>query len=180
MTTGKRQPCPLLPVPDRVMSASDTRKFGKDRGEEFYLAALTYAQSLWLENFPARALLLLNRAMGADLGEQAEVLVEHPVPYRAVAWILRNHFEEEFIGNPRRHWQHLATRMSGPRPELRTWRAWACWALARRWMPEMPADEKQIAEEGVVEPTLRMIEEEIGSRGWDREVSEWKAALAGE
>lgn len=179
MNLGDREPCPFLPVPERKVTAIDTRRLGSDRGEVFYLTALNYAQSLWLERLPARALLLLNRAMGAGLRKDATILVEHPVPYRAVAWILQHREDGEFIGNPRRHWQHLATRMSGPRPELRAWRAWACWALARRWMPEMPADEKQISEEGTEEPTLDRIESEIRDRGWDAELEEWKMALSG-
>ncbi len=45
---------------------------------------------------------------------------------------------------------HLPTRMVEPRKVLRTWRAWDCRALACRVFPEMPADEEQIAGEGVL------------------------------
>mgnify|MGYP007032627570 CR=1 FL=1 len=31
--------------------------------------------------------------------------------------------------------------MSGPRAELRTWRAWACWRMACVALPDLPADE---------------------------------------
>jgi hypothetical protein len=152
--------CPFLPVPERVLGAEHTRSLGKDRSGRFYLAALEYGHSLWLQGFPARGILLLNRAMGCALEEEGALLEKWPIPYEAMLWILRNHrVGEDFIGNPRRHWQHLATRMApGPRAELRTWRAWACWYLACRELPEMPADEVQIREEGVVEPTLGEIE----------------------
>ncbi len=177
MTERNLEPCPFLPMPSRRMSAADTKKLGGSRDAVFYRTALEYAQSLWLERLPARALLLLNRAMGADLGGEEEVLGDYPIPYRAVIWILRNRLEEDFIGNPRRHWQHLATRMSGPRPDLRTWRAWACWALAREALPDFPADEKQIREEGIVEPSLEEISASLEKLGFPGEVEEWKGAL---
>ena len=146
-------PCPFLPEPAEELHANCLEAHGTRRDAAFYRTALHYAQSLWLQGFPARAILLLNRAMGCELtGAEA-----HPLPYAAVVWLLQNHGSEQFIGNPRRHWQHLATRMSGPRAELRTWRAWACWRLACVALPHLPADEEQIAREALCEPA----EEEI-------------------
>jgi hypothetical protein len=169
--------CPFLPVPDEVLTAACLHEFGDTRGPDFYLAALQYAQSLWLQGFPARALLLVNRALGCELNEKDPVLDAWPLPYRAVAWLLRHRRPEQFIGNPRRHWQHLATRMSGPRAELRTWRAWACWHLARTAMPELPADETQIAREAVREPKEAEIAAHLWQRGLPGEVEIWRAAL---
>src|SRR5262245_36824370 len=104
-------PCPWLPVPEGKLTAASLDTHGPARCADFYLSALRYAQSLWREGFPARALLLVNRALGCEFSGDEPVLREWPLPYRAVAWLLRNHLPEQFIGNPRRHWQHLATRM---------------------------------------------------------------------
>ncbi len=169
-------PCPFLPVPDRMLTAACLHEFGQDRGADFYFAALSYAQSLWLQGFPARALLLVNRALGCELGGTEPVLAAWPLPYRAVTWLLRHRRTDQFIGNPRRHWQHLATRMSGPRAELRTWRAWACWSLARVVMPDLPADGEQIVREGVREPQEEELAAQLARLGLPGEVDEWRAA----
>jgi hypothetical protein len=178
MESSPMPPCPFLPLPDTVLTAACLHDFGPNRCPDFYLAALNYAQSLWLQGFPARALLLVNRALGCDLRGNESVLEAWPLPYRAVTWLLRNHRPEQFIGNPRRHWQHLATRMSGPRAEPRTWRAWACWWLARLAMPELPADEEQIAREGVREPEEDEIAAQLTRLGLPGEVEAWRAAIA--
>ncbi len=152
------------------------RRFGRgdeNRGAGFYHAALETAQSLWLQGLPAQALLQINRAMAADLDGDEEVLSEWPMPYAAAAWVMRQRREDQFIGNPRRHYQHLATRMVGPRKELRTWRAWACWALACRIFPEMPADREQIEREGVVEPSVDDIAGKLAVLGAHREAEAW-------
>lgn len=170
-------PCPFLPVPEEPLSAASVQVLGDDRGPDFYLAALNYAQSLWLQGFPARSILLLNRALGADLHGPEPLLRQWPLPYFGIVWLLRNHLPEQFIGNPRRHWQHLATRMSGPRAELRTWRAWACWRIARVVLPGDPADEKQLAEEGVVEPGEEEIAGHLTRLGHPGETDLWREAL---
>lgn len=169
--------CPFLPVPDRGLTAASVQALGDDRGPDFYLAALNYAQNLWLQGFPARAVLLLNRALGADLRCSEPVLHQWPLPYFGMVWLLRNHLPGQFMGNPRRHWQHLATRMSGPRAELRTWRAWACWRIARIVRPEDPADEKQIAGEGVREPGEEEIAGNLTRLGHPGEADLWREAL---
>ena len=170
-------PCPFLPIPQQPLDSGATRRFGKDRGPQFYLAALNYAQSLWLQGFPAQALLLINRALGAAVnGCEAEV-ESWPLPYKAAAWVMVHRGEDQFIGNPRRHYQHLATRMVEPRKEQRRWRAWACWSLARRIFPNYPADEVQIAEEGVVEPNNAIISQRLEQLGIAGEVNLWKEAL---
>lgn len=170
-------PCPFLPEADPALSAVSIRAAGSDRGERFYRLALACAQALWQKGLPAQAILLLNRAWSADLAKEAEVLGEWPPPYRALRWMLEQRGPEQFVGNPRRHFQHLATRMSGPRPEVRAWRAWACWAIARSVNPADPADEKQIAEEGIVEPDSDRIGERLESLGWEKEAAAWRSAL---
>lgn len=169
--------CPQLPVADPGLSAVSIRAAGEDRGEAFYVLALTCAQALWQKGLPAQAILMLNRAFSADLRGDEAGLINWPPPYAALRWILEHRREEDFVGNPRRHFQHLATRMSGPRPEVRSWRAWAGWAIARAVNPKDPADEKQIAEEETVEPELASIAESLERLGWSGEVEIWRKAL---
>ena len=149
-----RPACPLLPAADEVLTADVTRCLGRTYDGAFYLAALRYAQSLWREGKAAQCLLQLNKAMMADLTGGEEVLVAWPLPYAAKRWVIENRAPDEFLGNPVRHYQHLATRMSGPRAELRTWRAWACLHLAEAVLSgaEFPRDENQIAKEGLMIP----------------------------
>ncbi|SKB02237.1 Ribosomal protein S18 acetylase RimI [Prosthecobacter debontii] len=173
-------PHPLLPSIDRVYKAEEINAFGKDRGPAFYETCHLYAQSLWQIGFPAKCILLLNRALSAPLPGSEPVLQRLPLPYQAMAWLLLNRPEGQFIGNPRRHWQHLATRMVEPDKDLRTWRAWACWYLATEILPEseFPSDLEQIREEGVVEPTRAQIIEHLTRLSPADDVEQWHRALA--
>lgn len=170
---------PLLPEISRVYTAADIDSFGKDRGPAFYEMAHRYAQSLWRMGFPAKCILLLNRALSAPLAGHEEVLQRWPLPYRAMAWILINRPEGQFIGNPRRHWQHLATRMVPPNKELRTARAWACWYLAKEILPEaeFPGDHEQIRDEAVVEPALAQVEKGLRDLSPANDLEAWRDAL---
>lgn len=162
-----RGACPFLPEVGEVLTAETTRRFGGVYGVDFYLAALRYAQSLWLEGKPAQAMLQLNKAFLADLDGGEEVLAEWPLPYAAKGWLMANAPKDQFLGNPVRHYQHLATRMSGPRPELRRWRAWACFHLAESVLAggDYPRDEEQIAREQIAIPARESVLREIGERG---------------
>ncbi len=128
---------------------------------------------------PAQSLLMLNRAFGAKLEPETDagLLAENPIPYRAVVWILKHGESIGFIGNPRRHFQHLATRMSGHDPELRTARAWACWELAKAVNPNWPADHEQIQKESVIEPTRDVVAKNLAGQALPGEVDEWWRAL---
>lgn len=172
-------PCPLLPEINRLFKASDLDRFGKTRGPEFYETALQYAQSLWQTGFPAKSILLINRALSLPLDGAEPMLLRHPLPYRAAAWLLFERPEGQFIGNPRRHWQHLATRMVEPNKELRIWRAWACWYLAKTILPEeeYPSDMKQIREERVVEPTFSEIGRHLERLSPADDFERWTEAL---
>ncbi len=170
-------PCPYLPLPTEPLGPNTTRSLGGDRGPIFYEAALNYGHSLWLRGLPARGILLLNRAMGCDLDGSEAVLQRWPIPYEAMVWILQSRSIEDFIGNPRRHWQHLATRMVEPRKELRTTRAWACWYLSRLVLPDYPADELQIEREGVLEPRPEEIASRIEELGLPGELKVWRRAV---
>jgi RimJ/RimL family protein N-acetyltransferase len=179
MESNPFPPCPHLPVIDRAYTAEDIHQLGKDRSETFYGTALHYAQSLWLEGYPAKALLLVNRALSCRL-PGLSLQRDRARPYLAVAWMLHHRPEGLFIGNPRRHYQHLATRMVEPHKTLRTWRAWSCWYLAKQLLPETayPADEKQIREESIVEPARAVISQHLAELSPSDDVAAWEEALA--
>ncbi|MEN3941960.1 GNAT family N-acetyltransferase [Prosthecobacter sp. SYSU 5D2] len=174
------EPHPLLPPIDRLYRAEEINAFGKDRGAAFYETCHLYAQSLWRIGFPAKCILLLNRALSSPMPGTEPVFQKLPLPYQAMAWLLIHRPEGQFIGNPRRHWQHLATRMVEPHKELRTWRAWACWYLAKEILPEAeyPADLEQIREEGVVEPMHADIVANLTRLSPADDLARWQAALA--
>ena len=178
---AENPPCPLLPEIDRTITAADSRAMGKERGEAFYEFCHRYAQSKWMSGLPAQALLQLNKAMSADLRGDEAVLEERPIPYAVMAWILEQRPDRrgQFLANPRRHWQHYATRMSGPRAELRTWRAWACHAIAVRILAaeEFPDDEEQIANEGVAVPDLEEIRGQLVRLGLPGEAELWSGLV---
>jgi hypothetical protein len=145
--------CPHLPP----FPAGRAKTHGAARGAGFYVDALVFAQGFWLEGKPAQAILQLNRAFSADLREDDSVLEKWPWPYAALEWILECSADGKagFLGNPVRHFQHLATRMSGPRCEERVLRAWRCFHIARRVLAgkgDYPLDGRQIAREGIFIP----------------------------
>lgn len=183
--------CPFLPNPDRRFTADDIHALGTDRSERFYTTAMSYAQTLWLDGFPAKSLLLVNRAFSCVIPEVPLLRAKLPpgsgepgyygvMPYHAKAWIMQQRPADRFIGNPRRHYQHLATRMVGPHQELRTWRAWACWYLAKELLPEseFPSDPEQVRKEGVVKPTRAIIAERLAHWSPCDDVAAWEDALA--
>ncbi len=151
---------------------------GKDRSAAFYHTALNYAQSLWLAGFPAKTLLLINRALSCKLPEVA--LDGNGKPYHAVAWILLNRPADRFIGNPRRHYQHLATRMVEPHKELRAWRAWACWYLAKELLAEseFPPDMVQVRDELIIKPRRADIANQLKRLSPNDDVAAWESALS--
>ena len=164
-------PCPLLPEVSHAHGHMITRVHAPAKCSQFYLAAICYAQSLWREGKPAQAILQLNKAFMADMSGDEEVLVKHPPPYAVLVWFLANRPEGRFLGNPVRHFQHLATRVSGERKEVRSWRAWACFHLSRAVLPmdEFPPDEEQIAKEKIVFPGWGEVVGRIREMGWKGE-----------
>jgi len=168
-------PCPHLPTPRPGLDWRTLNAFGpKERGERFYDACLEYAHSLWLRKYAARAVLCLDRAMGADLRGDEPILADWPMPYAAMVWFMRHTPRDVFIGNPRVHFQHYADRMNDPRKDQRRWRAWACWALARRVLHGLPGDPRH----QVDEPTLDEIGERLRRHGLPGEAELWNAVLA--
>lgn len=168
--------CPHLPTP---RAGLDWRTLHIHRGDErrhdFYFACLEYGQSLWQRGLAARALLCLDRALGADLTGQEPVLRDWPLPYAAMAWCIAHTPDDVFIGNPRVHFQHYADRMNEPRREQRRWRAWACWALTRAVRPALPGDPRHV----VTEPTLAQIGDHLRQHGHPGETELWQQVLTG-
>lgn len=161
-------PCPWLPDVGEALDFSVTRRHGGEKGVEFYVDALRFAQSQWCAGKPAQAILQLNKAWMADLPADHPVFEAHPSPYRALVWILETASQRDcgYLGNPVRHFQHLASRMAGPRAELRAWRAWLCFHLAERVLnsTEYPRDGEQIAREGLWIPSYQRALNEVLDR----------------
>lgn len=166
--------CPLLPLPPARMDAGSLTAHGASRDADFFLTALTYGRFLWEHGQAARAILCLDRALGADLRGDEPVTRDWPLPYAALAWMLRHAPPDVFIGNPRVHYQHLADRMNEPRREQRRWRAWAGWAVTRRVRPEFGPDPKHL----VTEPTEAEIGRQLDRHGIPGERLLWESALA--
>ena len=144
--------------------------FRQCRDGAFYEAALLYAQSLWLEGKPAQAILQLNKAWSADLRQDEGVLDKWPSPYAALCWMYVHVKEESFLGNPVRHFQHLATRMPATEPAIRVWRAWACFHLSERLLGEnYPRDLDQIEKEELEIPAVNQVEQALDEYGWKHE-----------
>lgn len=160
--------CPWLPEVKEIHDFTLTRRHGNQRGPEFYQDALCYAQSQWISGKPAQAILQLDKAW------MAEYPGDHGHPYQALVWILRNaaNGNHGYLGNPVRHFQHLASRMSGPRSEIRSWRAWLCLHLAERTLPSgFPRDGRQLAREGLWVPGIARCLAAIHRLGWDGEIA---------
>lgn len=168
--------CPWLPEISGTHDFSLTRRHGDAKGADFYLDALRYAQSQWVSGKPAQAILQLNKAWTADLAEGGTCLEIHPSPYRALVWIMRTAAASGdcgYLGNPVRHFQHLASRMSGPRAEVRSWRAWLCFHLAEMSLErsKFPRDGVQIAREGLWIPGFQQALHQVSRMGWPGERS---------
>lgn len=166
--------CPHLPDPVETMDWRHLNAHRNKQGGAFFLTALRYGQQLWAQNLPARALLAVDRALYADLKGDEPELAAHPLPYAAIAWMVKNNPGDAFTGNARVHYQHLADRVRGEREEQKRWRAWAAWAIVRRVSPELPADPKHAVEE----PAESRIEKELTEHGVPGEVAMWRAAFA--
>jgi hypothetical protein len=118
---------------------------------------------------------MLNRAFSADLDGNEAILAAYPLPYAALRWILECHHPDYFLGNPRRHFQHLATRMVEPRQAIRSWRAWACWLIAGICWSEEAGDSGQLRREGIREPSESEIFRGLETWGLPGEAEHWRA-----
>lgn len=170
----------MLPSIERIYKAVEAKKYTltPTSPESDVLSYIEfrskYAQSKWMTGFPAQAILQINHIFGTTAPT-------YVMPYSATAWILnqRPDLYDQFIGNPTRHWQHYATRMSGENSELRKWRAWACRAISESILPleEFPIDEEQIKQEGIQIPSLELITSKIAELSSQEEVVLWQKEL---
>jgi hypothetical protein len=160
-------PCPHLPSVDQQLTADWTRVHHGKKDAAFYRATLEYGQSLWMEGKPAQAILQLNKAWSAELEGGESVLEQWALPYRALLWMMVRAPEDRFLGNPVRHFQHLATRVKGRDHERRSWRAWACFHLSMKVLPveAFPIDSHQVEREGLVIPEMEEVLVALGQRG---------------
>jgi hypothetical protein len=166
--------CPHLPAPRPGLDWRTLQVFrDQNRGADFYVACLEYGHSLWQRGFAARAILCLDRAMGADLRGDEAMLKDWPMPYAAMGWFIAHTPDDVFIGNPRVHFQHYAGRMNEPRREQRRWRAWASWAISRAVRPALAGDPRH----DIVEPTRDEIFAQLGTHGHLGEAGLWLSVL---
>jgi hypothetical protein len=172
-STNPNPPCPWLPEISVVYDFSLTRRHGHVKAAEFYYDALCYAQSQWTRGKPAQAILQLNKAWMSVLEIGEPILMICPAPYRALAWIIATAStgDHGYLGNPVRHFQHLASRISGRHSEIRSWRAWFCFHLAEKILDRarFPRDGEQIAREGLWIPGSQRVRNEISGKGWPGE-----------
>lgn len=136
---------------------------------QFYFTALQYGHTLWHKSHAGRAILAVTRALYADVPANDPILNDWPLPYVALAWIIKNHSSDDFPGNPRISFQHQATRLRGERQALRRARAWAVWAIIRKVRPSLPADDEQ----DFTAPTIEEIEKLLQEYGHPNEAALW-------
>lgn len=154
------------------MDWRDLAEHRDEPGAELYLRCLEYAQQLWLDDLPARALLAVDRALYCDVPADAAELRAYPLPYAAIGWMVSQP-TTAFTGNARVHYQHLADRVRGDRAYLKKWRAWAAWAVVRQARPDLPGDPRH----DVHEPSLADIAEGLRRHGLPTEARSWSEFL---
>jgi len=150
--------CPFLPTVSQVYRAGSPLR--PDNLEDQYYYRQRYAQSCLNIKKPAQALLHLNHALAIDLPDSW--FNQNPYPYKAIKWVVQHKSSgEEFLGNPVRHFQHLATRIPSHQPlaKLRSQRAWVCFHLSEAILSNntFPRDEEQIIKENLEIPSLEEI-----------------------
>ncbi|MBL4575816.1 MAG: hypothetical protein JKY51_06930 [Opitutaceae bacterium] len=155
------------------MNWKSLNELGKDRTIIFYQRCMQYGHCLWKKGFAARSILCLDRAFGAHLSGEEAFLKQWTLPYKALVWILETTHSTVFLGNTRVHFQHLADRLGEPRKAQRSGRAWACWLLTRKVLPELPSDPQHM----VSEPTEDEIIKQLHQNGIPGEVEIWQDAI---
>ncbi len=148
------QPCPHLPEISDPLPITHTREHREACGPDYSQACLELAQSLWQSGSPAQAILQLDKSF------MARTTNNLPLAYQAILWITQNSPPNQFLGNPVRHFQHLASRMNMQQPnaKLRIWRAWACLHLTEKFSTiTHPRDEDQIRKEDLTIPSIQQV-----------------------
>ena len=127
-------PCPYLPLPESRMTYRNLRNCPSP--DNLFDVACTYANYLWMQDRPARAILALCRAIYLAPTALQDGRIQ---PYKAFVWMIRNHSGSSFLGNPRISFVHQATRVAS-HERLKRNRAWALWYLAIKANPGFPPD----------------------------------------
>lgn len=160
-------PCPILPQIRHPLPIHHSRSHRLECSLAYYTACLELAQSRWMAQHPAQAILQLDKSMMALLTRDHPILERYPIPYVAIRWIMENAPPAGYLGNPVRHFQHLASRMSPrqPQPELRSYRAWACYHIASACLPATlyPQDHRQLLHENLRIPDLDETKKHLAS-----------------
>ncbi len=164
--------CPWLPAMAPDMTWRNLRSLRDAPPQDLYLALLRYTQKLWRVDSTARAILALDRALLIRLPNGDPILDEWPTPYAALHWMLTHHDGSSFLGNPRRHYQHLAGRVSGNDAERKRWVAWACWYISRQTLQGLEPDTLQ----NILEPAATDIASHLTQHGIAGEAQWWLAA----
>lgn len=165
---------PHLPVVTAKLNWEHTREHRQECGPSYYYACLELAQAYWLQGKQAQAILQINKAFLADVPEP-----EYPLPYAALGWLLEHRRAQEFLGNPVRHFQHLATRMTPPRKKLRIWRAWACFHISKKVLPadDYPVDTTQINKDKLVIPKIEQVLDALDALGVSGEYASFASLI---
>lgn len=145
-------PSPQLPNITHPLPITHTRTHRKNCGPEYLIACLELAQSLYRSGYPAQAILQLDKSFMANN-------INKTIIYKAIIWIIQNAPDNQFLGNPVRHFQHLATRMNMNQPNAnrRIWQAWACLHLTEKHSKKQhPRDNHQITTENLTIPTIKI------------------------
>jgi len=146
----KNPACPYLPSIAEPLAITHPKTHRADCDKEYFHACLELAQSLWRNGTPAQAILQIDKSFMADHSNDIHKC------YLSILWIIKHTPKEQFLGNPVRHFQHLASRMnlSQPNAELRIWRAWGCLHLTEKLSHIYPRDQQQIEKENLTIPTM--------------------------
>ena len=110
--------------------------------------------------------------MYCNVPTEAECLKDNPLPYAAIGWLVSQP-TEQFTGNARVHYQHLADRVKGDRAAQKKWRAWAAWAIVSQVRPDLQADPDHV----VTEPSNNEIRRALQLHGINGEVETWEKAI---
>jgi hypothetical protein len=142
--------CPWLPVDPRKLSFRNLREASPTAAPDTLntITTLAYANQLWVDGLPARAVLTLAKVLyaGPTVDESAENALAAAFPrrpYAAMSWMFRRWATdpELFWGNPRLSFEHQATRRKpDPDSTLFVTRAWAVCALLQTHRPDIPGD----------------------------------------
>ncbi len=164
-------PVPTLPNVTTKLTNTWTKQWRAECGTAYFLACLEYAQSLWIQGLPAQAILQINKSFMATIPDDQV----SQLPHASLDYILRHALPTSFLGNPVRHFQHLATRIptNAPLAELRVWRAWSCFHIAQTILNDQdyPIDTKQLRTKHLVIPSKQEVESNIHKLGLPHE---WK------